>query len=130
MSDFPKLRKLLHQMPELAGQEHNTSETILSFLKHLSPDRIITGLGGFGLAAVYTGDQDGPKVMIRCELDALPITESLDVPYRSTAKGVSHKCGHDGHMTIVAGLAAQFYKQRPKQGSAILLFQPSEETGE
>lgn len=130
MSDFPKLRQLLHQMPELAGQEQNTSETIHSFLENLSPDKIISGLGGFGVAAIYTGEKDGPKVLIRCELDALPIAESLDVPYRSTIKGVSHKCGHDGHMAIVAGLAAQFYKQRPKRGSVTLLFQPSEETGE
>jgi amidohydrolase len=67
--------------------------------------------------------------MARCELDALPINESMDIPYCSEVKGVSHKCGHDGHMTIMSGLAQQFQNRRPGRGSVILLFQPAEETG-
>jgi len=103
---------------------------VYAHLEQLHPDTLLSGLGGFGLAAVYKGKQDGPRVLVRCELDALPITETLDIPYRSEVKGVSHKCGHDGHMTMVAGLAERLHEQRPERGSVVLLFQPSEETGE
>ncbi|MEA3297817.1 MAG: amidohydrolase [candidate division Zixibacteria bacterium] len=125
-----ELRKQLHSQPELSGQEENTSQVIHTLIKSYKPDNIITGIGGFGIAAVFDGKQSGPKVMIRCELDALPIPETLDIPYRSEVRGVSHKCGHDGHMTIVAGLAEYLHANQPARGSVILLFQPAEETGE
>ena len=67
--------------------------------------------------------------MIRCELDALPIQEANSLPYQSQHPGVSHKCGHDGHMTIVAALAPWLQQQTFAAGSVILLFQTAEETG-
>ena len=94
------------------------------------PDEIIEGLGGYGIAFVIKGKQKGPSVMFRCELDALPIDEINQFPYRSSKYGISHKCGHDGHMTIMAGLAEVLFNNPPKIGRVILLFQPSEETGQ
>ena len=127
---YVELRKQFHRLPELSGQEKNTSKTIVSFLEYCKPDKIVTGIGGYGIAAVFSGSRKGQRVMVRCELDALPIPETLDIPHRSEAMGVSHKCGHDGHMAIVAGLAERLHTHRPESGSVILLFQPAEETGE
>jgi len=125
-----KLRKLLHRFPELSGREENTARTIVSFLESRRPDELVSGIGGHGVAAVYNGSENGANVLIRCELDALPIHESSTMQYCSETEGVSHKCGHDGHMTIVSGLAERFYSRRPDRGSVILLFQPAEETGQ
>lgn len=96
--------------------------------EHAKPDDIIS-LDGAGFAAIYEGSSLGKTVLIRCELDALPIHEiNDDLAYRSIYDGVGHKCGHDGHMTILAGLA-QTLAVRPRQGRVVLLFQPDEETG-
>lgn len=125
-----KLRKQLHQTAELSGDEKNTAATIRDFLFANNPDRIIENLGGHGLAAVYEGANPGPAVMFRCELDALPIEELNHFPHRSASQRVSHKCGHDGHMAIVAGLSNVLEIHPPEKGRVILLFQPAEETGE
>ena len=122
-------RKILHQHPELSGEEKQTASRIVDFLKQYKPDEVIEGIGGHGLAAIYNGKEDGPTVMFRCELDALPIPETTDLEYKSENAGVSHKCGHDGHMAILSGLAALVYQKRPKNGRVVLLFQPAEEIG-
>jgi len=96
----------------------------------LRPDEIVAGLGGAGLAVMFVAPEPGPRVLVRCELDALPITEAMALEYRSRNDGVSHKCGHDGHMAILAGVAQGFSRNRPRRGTAILLFQPAEETGQ
>lgn len=130
MNRFVELRQLLHRRPELAGNEQITSETIARFIKSYGPDNLVTGLGGHGLAATFRGSREGPSVLVRCELDALPIPESLDLPYRSEVSGASHKCGHDGHMATLVGLAENIRKQPLQRGSVTLLFQPAEESGE
>ncbi|UWX56543.1 amidohydrolase [Maribacter litopenaei] len=79
---------------------------------------------------VYEFPSDGPTIAFRCELDALPINEENQFEHRSKNHGVSHKCGHDGHMTIVAGLAPWIQEQNFKKGKIVLLFQPAEETGQ
>lgn len=124
------LRRELHRFPELSGSERATSERIASFISRYSPDSIIEGIGGTGLAAVFNGREPGSRIMFRCELDALPIEETNEFDYRSEYENISHKCGHDGHMAIVAGLASLLACKRPGRGSVILLFQPAEETGE
>lgn len=91
---------------------------------------MISGLGGHGVAAIYEFGDSGPTVMIRCELDALPIQEQNTFEYCSQHIGVSHKCGHDGHMAMVAGLAPWIREQALDHGRIILLFQPAEETGQ
>jgi amidohydrolase len=124
-----QLRHELHRHPELSGKETATANRIVEFAKAYQPSQIISGIGGHGLAIVYAYG-DGPAVMIRCELDALPIAEANDFVYRSVNPGVSHKCGHDGHMTIVAGLCPWLQQQQFKKGKVIMLFQPAEETGQ
>ena len=123
------LRKELHQHPELSGEEIASAQRIKIFLKNYPPEKIIDDIGGNGLAAIYSFGGNGPAIMIRCELDALPIEESNLFEHRSTVKGVSHKCGHDGHMAMVAGLIFWIKKQTFEHGKIILLFQPAEETG-
>jgi len=129
-SSIYELRKHLHQFPEVSGQESQTAQTIKNFLAtHHPPTLLIENLGGHGIAAVYPFGEAGPTVMIRCELDALPIEEPNPFSYRSKNKGVSHKCGHDGHMAIVAGLIFWLKEQSFNTGKVVLLFQPAEETG-
>ncbi|MEL7246813.1 MAG: amidohydrolase [Bacteroidota bacterium] len=125
------LRKGLHRRPELSGAEEQTAKRIQDFLlENSKPTDLITGLGGTGVAAVYEFGESGPGILIRCELDALPIAEQNTFGHRSQNSGVSHKCGHDGHMAIVAGLASWLNKQPFSQGRVVLLFQPAEETGQ
>ena len=130
LNELIKLRKEIHKTPELAGNEKNTSKRIIAFAKKFNPDKIITNIGGNGLAVIFKGTGKGPTVLIRCELDALPISESNKFSYRSTKENVSHKCGHDGHLTIVSGLIPLLSKKKIKKGKVVLLYQPSEETGE
>jgi len=124
-----KLRKELHQHPELSGKEFETAKRILSFLENYSPDAIITKVGTTGIMAIYNGKKLGKTILFRCELDALPIEETNTFEHRSVMNGVSHKCGHDGHMAILCGLATALHQNKPKYGTIILLFQPAEEDG-
>ena len=80
------------------------------------------------MAAEFTGQAPGPTVLLRCELDGLPIREISEHPYRSEIPGKGHLCGHDGHMVCLLGVA-RVLRQRPARGRVILLFQPAEETG-
>ncbi|MBD3178637.1 MAG: amidohydrolase [Candidatus Latescibacteria bacterium] len=125
-----ELRRELHACPELSWHERESSERVRGFISGFNPDDIITGIAGSGFAAVFRGETEGPTVVIRSELDALPISEINRISYRSTTAGVSHTCGHDGHMSIVAGLAPILSVTRPRKGKVVLLFQPAEETGE
>ena len=129
LAQLTGLRHALHQIPEVSGAEEKTAAYITTYLRAYAPDRLLTGLGGHGVAAVYDGAEDGPTVMIRCELDGLPIEELSDQPYRSTHAGRGHLCGHDGHMTMVAALAEDLAAKRPARGRVVLMFQPAEETG-
>jgi amidohydrolase len=128
-SSLIELRHFLHSRPELAHHEHRTAAKIAEFLTPLRPDRLLTGVGGTGIVATFDSGVPGPVLLFRSELDALPI-EELDVHgHASLHAGVSHKCGHDGHIAIVCGLAQRLADQRPEQGAVHLLFQPAEETG-
>lgn len=128
LSGLTALRHDLHRHPEISGQEAQTAARIVAELTACGADRIWTDLGGHGVAAEFTGTSPGPTVMIRCELDALPIPEISRLSYRSEVPGSSHACGHDGHMSMVIGVA-RFLARRPKRGRVVLLFQPAEETG-
>ncbi|MEB2782904.1 amidohydrolase [Algoriphagus sp. C2-6-M1] len=130
LSELIYLRQLLHQNPEIAGEESATVEKILAFFAKLNPDQTIQNLGGNGLAFIFKGKRAGPRSLFRAELDALPIQESGDLSYISQTSGKAHLCGHDGHMTIICGLGEKLAAQRPENGEVVLLFQPAEETGE
>lgn len=125
-----EFRHWLHKNPELSGMEDSTSTSLLEYINGYEPDRLITNLGGRGIAAEFTGSEPGAKILLRCDMDALPINENMDISYRSVTAGVSHKCGHDGHMAILMAVAARLHDNPPVRGSVVLLFQPSEETGE
>ena len=124
------LSKELHQYPELSGYEIETSKRIIKFLKLNNPTKIIDSIGGSGLAAIYDFGESGKTITIRCELDALPIQEINQFSHRSTTNGVSHKCGHDGHMAILSGVSSWLKNQKFQKGKVVLLFQPAEENGE
>lgn len=125
-----RLRHDLHKAPELSGQEANTARLIASFLRSTRPDKILSGIGGHGVAVVYQGKAPGPTILFRAELDALPITEASALPYRSERESVAHLCGHDGHMASLAGLGLLLGDTGLARGRVILLFQPAEETGQ
>lgn len=127
--ELQELRRTLHRNPEVSGEEEATAQRIAVFMQQLKPDRIIRNLGGHGLIAEYKGMGKGPTVMIRCELDGLPIAESNQIPWVSANEGAGHLCGHDGHMAMVAGLGYHLMENRPGKGRVLLLFQPAEETG-
>lgn len=129
MVDLVAFRRSLHRIPELSREEAATAREVQAFLAPTQPDRIVTGLGGHGLAAVYEGRESGPTVMFRAELDGLPIEEISAIPHRSTIPGRGHLCGHDGHMAVLAALARALGRQRPQRGRAVLMFQPAEEDG-
>ena len=125
-----EFRQHLHSIPELSGKESITAEYLKAFLLSCNPDNLITDIGGTGLAAVYNAPITGTRILLRCDMDAVPVRELTNLPYTSTMDGVSHKCGHDGHMAIMAGVAEWLSENRPPAGSVVLLFQPAEETGE
>lgn len=123
------LRRNLHRQPELSGEEKQTAAAIVRELQKTRPERIVTELGGHGVAATYESGEPGPTVMFRCELDGLPIEEISPLEWRSRVPGHGHLCGHEGHMTIMVALARGLAARRPARGRAVLLFQPAEETG-
>ena len=127
--DLVTLRLELHRRPELSGEERETAARIAAELEGCRPDDLLTQLGTHGVAAVYDSGAEGPTVLFRCELDALPITEISTFGWRSEIEGKGHLCGHDGHMAILCGLAQQLAVSRPARGRVVLLFQPAEETG-
>lgn len=130
LDKLQNLRKELHQNPELSGKEIQTPARVESFISQYSPSEIIHNVGKTGIAFVFKGKSKGPVVVLRADLDALPIHEVNDFEYRSISNNVGHKCGHDGHMAMVAGVAAMLKKFPIEKGKVVLLFQPAEEIGQ
>ena len=130
ISELIAFRKMLHANPEVSGKEYNTASSVAKFLKTCTPSKVIENIGGTGIVAVFDSGKPGKSIMFRAELDALPIQEINSFEHASTIKGVSHKCGHDGHATVLLGLARLLSEQKPKTGKIFLLFQPAEENGE
>lgn len=123
------LRRELHKYPELSKEEKKTSAKIQQFLKDLKVFEIHK-ITETGFVAVLDSKKDGPSLLIRAELDGLPIKEKTDLEYTSSVEGKAHSCGHDGHMAIVCGLAMKLTENPPAKGRVILCFQAAEETGE
>lgn len=126
----PDLRRDLHRLAEPSGEERRTAARVADLLASTRPDLLVRGLGGTGVAALWRGRAPGPRLLVRAELDALPIPEEPGAPGTSETPGVSHRCGHDGHMALVLGLAPWLAADRTFAGEVVLLFQPAEETGE
>jgi len=129
LEELIQLRKFLHQNPEISGNESKTAQHILDFLSKYKPNQLIKNIGGQGVIAIYKGKETGKSILFRCELDALAIQETNSFDYKSKFDGVSHKCGHDGHMAILCGLAKKIDQNPLEKGTVFLLFQPSEEDG-
>lgn len=133
LEDIIAFRRQLHACPELSGQEKNTHDALVRYLEKLHPTRLYTQVGGYGLIAVF-GSENGLAVAFRADTDALPIQERTPLAYASTRKGVSHKCGHDGHAAVLLHLAEKI-SERLQNGeklpyTVLLVFQAAEETGE
>ncbi len=126
MNEIIALRHHLHSHPELSNQESDTSATIEHFMAPLKPDRVLR-VGSHGRIFLFEGAESGKTTLFRAELDALPILENSDKIYGSQHPGISHACGHDGHMSMLAGLGIRIASNRPARGRAGLLFQPAEE---
>ncbi|WP_299727152.1 amidohydrolase [uncultured Tateyamaria sp.] len=128
--ELTAFRRDLHRKPEISGEEAETARTIQAALEPMSPTRILTGLGGHGVAAVFDSGQNGPTVLFRAELDALPIAERNDaIAWLSDVPGKSHVCGHDGHMTMLLALGRMIARKPVARGRVVLMFQPAEEDG-
>lgn len=127
--ELQAFRHELHRHPEVSGEERETARRVFEALQPLAPSRIVTDLGGHGIAAVFDSGLTGPTLLIRAELDALPIEEKSQAPHRSTIAGKGHLCGHDGHSTILLALARGLSRQPVGKGRVVLLWQPAEEDG-
>lgn len=125
-----ELRHVLHAAPELSGYESTTADRIAIWLEEAGADRVVRHLGGHGVAGVFRGAESGPRVLLRAELDAIPIDEQGTCAWRSAHDHVAHSCGHDGHMAMLLGVARHLAENRPRRGEVVLLFQPAEETGD
>ena len=124
---LPKLRKIrhdIHQHPEIGFREERTQALVRTWLQdhgYTPRDSAKTGL----IAEVGRGDR---TIGLRADMDCLPMQEETPLPYKSVHAGLAHKCGHDGHTTILMGVAAMLAGQKDELGGRVrLLFQPSEE---
>lgn len=129
MNPFISNRQHLHQHPELSGFESKTSQYIIEQLQKFGVSEIYSDFAQYAVLAVIRGQQSGKTVLFRSELDALPIAEANVFEYRSVHTGISHKCGHDGHITTLIALAHHFMENQLEKGTVLLLFQPAEEIG-
>jgi amidohydrolase len=122
-----KLRRELHQYPELAYQEFKTSERIAKESSRLKL-KVKKGVAKTGVVGILEGKKNGMTVALRADMDALPILEQTNFPYKSKNKGVMHACGHDLHMTCVIGAATILSEMTDElKGNVKFIFQPSEE---
>ena len=128
-------RRDLHQNPELSNREFRTSKIVADHLQRLGLE-VQTGVAKTGVVGVLKGGKPGPTIALRADMDALPVTEQVDLPFRSRATatyrnetvGVMHACGHDTHTAMLMGIAESFAAVRAElPGTVVFLFQPAEE---
>lgn len=121
----------LHAHPELQYDVHRTAAFVAGKLREFGCDEVATGIGRTGVVGVIRGRSHGSNraIGLRADMDALPIQEVRDLPYRSQAPGRMHACGHDGHTAMLLGAARYLAETRDFDGSAVLIFQPAEEGG-
>ncbi|MGA2955233.1 MAG: M20 family metallopeptidase [Thermodesulfobacteriota bacterium] len=124
-----EIRRTIHMSPELGFEEVETSKLIAGWLEKFGL-RIQRGLAKTGVVGLLQGEKGGKTVAIRADMDALPLEEANQVPYRSKVKGKMHACGHDGHVTILLGVARLFSSIWERvEGNIKWVFQPAEEGG-
>jgi amidohydrolase len=121
-------RRYLHRHPELSYQEENTALFVATLLRELGLEVQIGFGGGYGVVASLKGALPGKTIALRADMDALPIQDAKTCEYASDVKGVMHACGHDGHTSILLGVATYFsHHQSQLRGEIIFIFQPAEE---
>jgi hippurate hydrolase len=120
----------LHAHPELRYDVHRTAASVADKLKSFGCDEVVPGIGRTGVVGVIRGRKPGNKVLgLRADMDALPLEEETDLPYKSTVPGKMHACGHDGHTAMLLGAAKYLAETRNFAGTAVVIFQPAEEGG-
>ncbi|MBV8491211.1 MAG: amidohydrolase [Candidatus Eremiobacteraeota bacterium] len=125
--DVILIRRDLHAHPELGFEERRTASIVAERLRALGYD-VHERIGGTGVVGVMRGQRPGRTIMLRADMDALPLTEEGERPYRSRFDGIMHACGHDGHVAILLGAAALVADRRDElAGTLCLVFQPAEE---
>jgi amidohydrolase len=131
--DITAWRRDLHAHPELLYDVHRTAAAVADKLKSFGCDEVVTGIGRTGVVGVIHGSkgrETARKVVgLRADMDALPIEEATQVPYKSTVPGKMHACGHDGHTAMLLGAARYLTETRNFAGTAVVIFQPAEEGG-
>lgn len=130
-ADITEWRHDLHMHPELQYDVHRTAGSVAEKLKAFGCDEVVTGLGRTGVVGVIRGKNgaSGKTIGLRADMDALPIEEASDLPYKSTVSGKMHACGHDGHTAMLLGAARYLTETRNFSGTAVVIFQPAEEGG-
>lgn len=122
-----KIRHHIHENPEIAGEEIFTANIVAEILKKCGYD-VTTNVAGYGVVATFDSGNPGKTIALRVELDALPIQEENDLPYKSKVKGKMHACGHDGHIAVMLVVAEVLCKLKDSiKGKIKLIFQPAEE---
>ena len=120
-------------IPSFLYDVHRTAASVADKLKSFGCDEVVTGIGRTGVVGIIHGSKQrdgGRKVLgLRADMDALPIEEAGDHPYRSTVPGRMHACGHDGHTAMLLGAARYLAETRNFAGTAVMIFQPAEEGG-
>jgi amidohydrolase len=121
----------LHAHPELMYDVHRTAASVADKLKSFGCDEVVSGIGRTGVVGVIRGRKSasGKAIGLRADMDALPIDEANDLPYKSKAPGKMHACGHDGHTAMLLGAARYLAEARNFDGTAVVIFQPAEEGG-
>ncbi len=120
-------RRDIHQHPELAFDEHRTAQLVADRLQSLGID-VQTGVGKTGVVGILKGNSSGKTIALRADMDALPMQETSDIPYKSQNDGVMHACGHDGHTAMLLGAAEALSQKTDKlNGTVKFIFQPAEE---
>src|ERR1700712_5517196 len=129
--DITGWRHDLHAHPELLYEVHRTAASVADKLKAFGCEEVVAGVGRTGVGGVIKGRKGGSGKVIglRADMDALPIEEANDLPYKSTVPGKMHACGHDGHTAMLLGAAKYLAETRNFAGSAVVIFQPAEEGG-
>jgi amidohydrolase len=123
-------RRDIHAHPELLYDVHRTAALVADKLRSFGCDEVATGIGRTGVVGLIRGSKAGNRVIgLRADMDALPIEEANDIPYKSTVAGKMHACGHDGHTAMLLGAARYLTETRNFAGTAAVIFQPAEEGG-
>jgi amidohydrolase len=131
--DITGWRRDIHAHPELLYDVHRTAASVAEKLKSFGCDEVVTGIGRTGVVGVIHGRKPAQgafkAIGLRADMDALPIMEATNLPYKSTMPGKMHACGHDGHTAMLLGAARYLAETRNFAGSAVVIFQPAEEGG-